>query len=166
MVEDRDASVLKDLREGAGGGVSVEARYRDAPHGDAVFLHRGDELQGLLLVGRPVVGPELLLLDVPGVNAEDHLGLVAEGLEKAHLHVGVVAREAARGVVVVRELAAELEIQLVELLGALQNLRTLRVEVPLVVEPVLLHCLATPLISSSIFWIFGMHLPHPPPAFV
>jgi hypothetical protein len=83
----------------------------------------------------PKSGPDLPALDVPGVDAEEDVGLVLELLEKAHLDVRVEAGQHPSGVHVVDDLAAEFEIELVlELADAVQDGRGLLAEIFFVVE--------------------------------
>ena len=164
MEIDLDAAVFEALAELLRGDLSRIARNHHAAEEKAEALEVVDELERVVRVGDAEVGAHLLVLDVARVDAEDDLGLVLEGLEEAELHVGVVAREAARGVEVVHELPAELEVELAVLRGAAADLLALLGEVLLVVEADL-H-FAPPLISSRMAWIFGLHLPQPPPAFV
>ena len=72
-----------------------------------------DQLQGVDVVGDAEVGPDLLPLDVAGVDAEQDVGLVLELLEQPHLDVGVEAGQDAGGVIVEEQLAAELQVELV-----------------------------------------------------
>ena len=64
------------------------------------------------------IAAALAALDVVGRDGDDDLRLVAHLHEHAHLAVGGKARQHTRRVVVVKELAAELQIQLAAELGA------------------------------------------------
>ena len=111
------------------------------------------------------------MLDVARVDAEKDLGLVAEGLEEAQLDVRIVAGQAARGVHVVHQLAAELQVELAEALRAAADLLGLFGQVFLVVKATFHRARQSvsfrqPLSSLRIAAIFSLHRPQPPPAFV
>ena len=159
-----DAARLELLAELLGGELPFIARHDDAAHhkperGEVVY-----ELECVVGVGDAEVRAHLLALDVAGIDAEYHLGLVLERLEKPELHVGVVPGEAPRRVEVVHELPAELEVEAAVLPGSAANLLGLLLQVLVVVEADF-H-FAPPRISSRIACILPLHRPQPPPAFV
>ena len=159
-----DAARLELLAELLRGELPLVARDDHAPDGKPERREVVDELERVVGVGYAEVGAHLLLLDVAGVDAEDDLGLVLEGLEEAELHVRMVPGKAPCGVEVVHQLPAELEVEPAVLARAAADLLRLLLQVLFVVEADL-H-LAPPLISSRIAWIFPLQRPHPPPAFV
>ena len=134
VVVDPDAAPLELRAEELHGRLLLEARDDDAAHGEAERPQVVDELQRVVGVGDAEVGAHLLALDVARIEAEDDLGLVLQRLEKAELHVRVVAGQAARRVEVVDELAAELEVESPVLAGAAANLLGLFLQVLLVVK--------------------------------
>ena len=76
-----------------------------------------------------------MLLDVVRVDGDDDLDVGREALEHAELDVGLEAGQHAGGVVVVEELAAELEVELAaELPHALADVLGLQLDVLVVVE--------------------------------
>ena len=114
--------------------MAVKARNSNATNGDAKLPHRIDEIESLLLVCRPIISAALLLLDITRINAKNELRLIAKTLKKPELDIGIISRKTARGVVIVHQLAAEFEIKLAILRGALANLLRLLANVFIVVK--------------------------------
>ncbi len=71
-----------------------------------------DEPQHILVIGDAQVAPDLVFHDVAGVDGDDDLGLVCQGLEHLDLAVRRKARQHAARVIIVKQLAAQLQIQL------------------------------------------------------
>ena len=133
---DRDAPALELVPELHRRGLVLEAGDDHRADVEPPLPQVVDELEGVGVVGDTEVGAHLLAFDVPGVNAQDDVDLVLQLLEEAHLDVGIVARQDPRRVVVVEELAAELQEELVaELPDALEDRGGLLRKVLLVVEP-------------------------------
>ena len=116
--------------EGVGGGLAGvagddHAVHRDAHGGDVV-----DETQHLHVVADAQVCPDLGLFDVVGRDAEDDLGILAHFVQQPDLAVDVKAGQNPGCMVVVEQLAAELQIQLAAELGdALLNMLLLQLDV-------------------------------------
>ena len=108
----RDPSSFQLVAEGLGGGLPFEAGDHNGPHVETVLAQVVDQLEGVGVVGDPEIRPYLAAVDISGIDAENDLGLVGELLQEAHLHIGVEPRQDTRGVVVVQQLAAELQVQL------------------------------------------------------
>ncbi len=133
--EDLDVSPLELVLEELGRWLVVEPRDHDPEDIDAPVPQVVDELQGVGVVGYPEIGPDFLSLDVAGIDAKQDVGLVLELLDEPHLDVGVVAGQDAGRMVVVKQLAAELEVELVvKALYPLKDLGRLLADVFLVVE--------------------------------
>ena len=73
--------------------------------------------QGFSIVADAQITAQLVGFDILRVDGDDHLGAVGHGLEHAQLAVGLEAGQHARSVVVVKQLAAEFQIQLAAELG-------------------------------------------------
>ena len=132
---DGDAAGLKLVAELERGGLAVETGDDHGADVDAPGAEGVDELEGVVVVGDAEVRAHFLALDVLGVDAEDDLGLVAEGAEEAEFGVGVVTGEDAGGVVVEHQFAAEFEVEFVaEGFRALHEALGLLAQVGLVVE--------------------------------
>ena len=86
----------------------MTAHHIDAPAAEVV-----DQLHGVGIVGDAEIGADFFSLDVPGIDAEQDVGLVLELLDQPHLHIRIVAGKDAGGVVVEQQLSAELEVELV-----------------------------------------------------
>ena len=121
--------------KGVGGGLAGvlgddHAVHRDVHGGDVV-----DEAQHLHVVADAQVRAHLGLFDVAGGDTEDDFGLVPQFVQQANFAVHVKAGQHPGGVVVVEELAAELQIQLaLELVDPGQDVLGLFLNVKLVVK--------------------------------
>ena len=130
-----DAEHREALAEGVGRGLAGVLREHHRRHGEPVGAVDVGEAQHVLVVGDAQVAAGLVLLDVVGVDGDDDLDVLGEALEHAELDVGGKAGQHARGVVVVEELAAELEVELAaELVNALADMLRLELDVLVVVK--------------------------------
>ena len=119
-VSGRLASVLGDDH-----GADVEAKTPEHVR----------QAQHVVVVADAQIAPHFALFDVAGADGNDDLHLVLHGGQHADLAVGLEAGQHPRGVVVVKELAAELQIQLVaELAAALLDVLGLQGQILVVVE--------------------------------
>lgn len=111
-------------------GLAAVVRDDDTADVQPAALECVDQAQGVVVVGDAEVAAALVALDIVGRDGDDDLRVVAHLHEHAHLAVGGEARQHARCVVVVKEFAAELQIQLAaELADALADLFRLHLEV-------------------------------------
>jgi len=83
----------------------------------APLLELRAQAQHVLVVGDAQVGAHLVLLDVSGADDDDDLGVLAQLGEHTQLAVGLEAGQNAAGMVVVEELATQLEVEFVAELG-------------------------------------------------
>ena len=89
----------------------------------------------IFIVGDAEVGTHLVFLNVVSTDHNHDLDAVAKLSEHTEFRVWLEARQHARGVVIIEELASQLHIKLaVELRNALTNVLRLYLEVFLVVE--------------------------------
>jgi len=105
----RDPSSFQLVAEGLSGGLPFEAGDHNGPYVETVLAQVVDQLEGVGVVGDPEIRPNLAAVDIAGVDAENDLGLVGEPLQEAHFHIGIEPRQDTSGVVVVQQLAAELQ---------------------------------------------------------
>ena len=80
-------------------------------------VERVRQAQHIVVVGDAQVSAALVLFNVVRVDDDDDFHLTAKGAQHAHLAVRREAGKHARGVIVVKQLSAELEIQLPAELG-------------------------------------------------
>ena len=126
---------LQPLAEHVGGLLAAVVRDADAAHVEADGAEGVYEPQRVLVVGDAEVPAALAALHVVGRDDYHYLRLVLHLEEHAHLAVRLEARQHARGVVVVEELAAELQVELpAEAADALAYLLRLQADVFLVVK--------------------------------
>ena len=132
---DAEAQVLGLPLEGVGGRLPVVLGDDQAAHADAAVGEGVHQPQDLLVVSDADVLADLVLDDVLGVDDDDGLRLTAELHQHADLAVRHEPGQDPGRVVVVEQLAAELEIQLAaEPLDALPDMLGLGLEVLVVVE--------------------------------
>ena len=106
------------------------AVHRDVHSGDVV-----DQAQHLHVVADAQVGAHLGLFNVACADAEDDLGLVAQLVQQPDLAVHIKAGQHPGGMVVVEQLAAELQIQLaLELFDPGENVLGLLLNIKVVIE--------------------------------
>ena len=130
-IEDVDNCIIKHSP-----GSPEERRMRNhAAHRQAPAAEDVDEPQHVAVIGDAQVAPDLVLLDVSGVDGDDDLRLVLQLLQHADLAVWLESGQHPGGVVVVKQLAAELQIQLsAELRDAVPDVLRLHLQVLLVVK--------------------------------
>ena len=144
-----DAERLEPALELFRRGLAAVVRDDDAADVQPAALECVDQAQGVVVVGDAEVAAALVALDIIRRDGDDDLRLVAHLHEHAHLAVGGEARQHARCVVVVKEFAAELQIQLAaELADALADLFRLHPEVFVIVKADRLHRCFSPLFQA------------------
>ena len=144
-----DAERLEPALELFRRGLAAVVRDDDAADVQPAALECVDQAQGVVVVGDAEVAAALVALDIIRRDGDDDLRLVAHLHEHAHLAVGGEARQHARCVVVVKEFAAELQIQLAaELADALADLFRLHPKVFVVVKADRLHRCFSPLFQA------------------
>ena len=88
-------------------------RNADAAHKQPHTLERVDQAQHVHVIGDAVVAAHLVVDDVLGADDDHDLGLCLQLQQHLQLGIGLKARQHAGGVVVVKQLAAKFQIQLV-----------------------------------------------------
>ena len=135
MAERPDAQRVQPLFKGfhfGGGGVHGQA---DAAHEQAALLKGVDEAQNIEVVGDAVVAAHLVADDVLCADDDDDLGLILQLQQHLQLGVRLKAGQHAGSVVIVEQLAAEFQIQLiVKLLDALADMLRLHRKIFVVVK--------------------------------
>ena len=139
------AQGIQPLQEGIGGRLAGVPGQHHAAHIKLQLPEGVDEAQHVHIIGDAQVAPDLVALDVGGVDGDDHLHVVLELLKHPHLAVRLEARQHPGCMVVVKELAAELQVQLAAELGdPLADLGGLGGQIFLVVKTDLRHILLLP----------------------
>ena len=87
--------------------------HAHAAHIQAYFLEGIDQAQHIQIVGDAVVAADLVADDVLGADNDDHLGLILQLQQHLQLGIGLEARQYAGRVVIIEQLAAEFQIELV-----------------------------------------------------
>ena len=106
--KDAHAEIFKPVLECKRGGLTLILRDNDAADEKTDRAERVDETQHIAVVGYAEVAADLVILDIARVDDNDYLNIRADIFEHLQLAVGLEAGQDARGMVVVEELAAEL----------------------------------------------------------
>ena len=114
---DAKAQRLELLFIGDGGGLARETGQDHAAHIEAVGREGVHQAQQVHVVGDAQIAADLVLLDVGRIDRDHDLDLVAQGLEHGDLGVRRESGQDPGGVVVVKKLAAEFQVELAAELG-------------------------------------------------
>ena len=117
VAADPDAQPLQPLLEGVGGGLAGVAGDHHAAHIQPPGAENVNKPQHVAVIGDAKVATDLVLFNIAGVNGDDDLRLVLQLLQHPDLTVRLKAGEDPGGMVVVKELAPEFQIQLAAELG-------------------------------------------------
>jgi len=113
-------------------GVLGDDHGRD---GKAVAAEQVNQAQHILVIGNAKVTASLVFLDVVRVDRDDNLDIVGDALEHAELAVRFKTRQHAARMIVIKQLAAKLQIELAtKLRDALLNMSSLQLDILRVVE--------------------------------
>ena len=135
MPEAADAQGSQPLVKGLCRRLPCIAGEDHAAHIQSHGAEGVDEPQHILVVGDAQVTAYFVLFDVRRVDRNDDLHILLQGAEHTDLAVGLKARKHTGGMIVVKELAAEFQIELAAELGdALADLLGLDLQVSLVVK--------------------------------
>ena len=117
---------------------------RDAAHVQAEVPEHVHQADDIGVIGDAQIAAQLVLLDVVGIDGDHDFRLIPELQQHLDLVVRRKAGQHAGGMVIVKQLAAELQIQLAAKgLDALANARRLQLNVLLTVETDLFHVAAS-----------------------
>ena len=135
MTERPDAQTVQPLFKGFHFGCGRVHGHADAAHEQPPLLEGVDEAQHVQVVGDAVVAAHLAAHDVFGADDDDDLGLVLQLQQHLQLGVRLETGQHTGGVVVIEQLAAEFQIQLVvELCDPLADVLGLHLQVFVVVK--------------------------------
>ena len=130
-----DAEALELVRKRVDRRLMIVTRDDHAGNEQLLFAERIDQPQDFAVVCDIQIVAHFVVLDVAGMDRDDDLRAVLELFQHPDLAVRRKARQHARRMVVVKQLAAEFQIQLVpERADPLQNLLRLQRDVPVVVK--------------------------------
>ena len=137
---DRHAERGQTLFEGVRSRLTGVLRDHDRADIEPQIAEHVDEPQHIGVVADAQVAPHLVLLNITGADGHDDLHVVLQRPQHPDLAVRLKPRQHAGGVVVVKQLAAELEVQLAaEVRDALLDVRRLGRNVFVVVKSDFLH---------------------------
>ena len=130
-----DAQLLQAGLKEFGGVLAGKLGDDYAAHVEPFLGKIVDEAQNVCVVGDSQIPADLIFLDIPSADDDDDLSLVGQLHEHLQLAVRGKSRQNPRGVKIVEELAAELQIQLVvKLIDALPDVGGLHGQVFVVVK--------------------------------
>ena len=139
----------KALDESVGVGLTGVAGDDHAAYIEAQGAEHVDKAQHIFIIGDAQVAPKLIFLNIAGVDGDDDLHLVTHGLQHFDLAVGLESRQDTGGVMVVKELAAKLQIQLTAEAGAaLTNMLGLQLQILFIIKTNL-QLKHTPILKSQ-----------------
>ena len=130
-----NAERVQAIAEDIGGGLAGVLGDNHGRDSKTVAAEQVDQAQNVLVIGNAQVTASLVLLDVVRVNGDDDLNVVGYALEHAKLAVRLKTRQHAARVIVVKQLAAKLQIEFAaKLRDALLNMSGLQLDILRVVE--------------------------------
>ena len=122
VLVDLHAEILQLMLEEVGRVLPGVLRDDDGADVEADAAERIDQAHDVHIICDAEITAALVLLDVARADCDDDLRLLLQLEQHFHLPVRLKARQDARGVIVVKELAAELEIELAaEAVDPLEN---------------------------------------------
>jgi len=135
--------------------LAVVLRDDDAADVEADGAEGVDQAHDVEIVGDAEIAAALVHLDVRGVDGDDDFRLILELQQHLHLAVGLEAGQHARGVIVVEQLAAELEVQLAaEGVHSFEDPLGLKLEIFFIVKTDLVHSLLLETRNPPLFIIY------------
>ena len=137
---DLDPQALQPLLERVGGGLAGVPGDHYAAHVQAHGAEGVDQAEHIAVIGDAQVAPDLVFLDVAGVDGDDNLCLVLHFGKHPDLAVRLEPRQHPGSVEVVKQLAAELQVELAAELGdAVADMLGLKLKVHFVIKTDLGH---------------------------
>ena len=140
MLEHPDAQILQAVDEGVGAGLPRILGDDHAAHIQPPFPESVDEPEGVHVIGDAKVAPDLVLFNGRGRNHDHDFRLFPELHQHVDLAVRLESGQNTGGMVVVKELPAELQIQFSAEMGdPFQYLFRLQCVILVVVKSLLKH---------------------------
>ena len=132
-----NTQAFEALAESIGTGLTVVVGYYHRPDQKAAALELFPQTQDVHIIGDTQVTANLVLFNVNGTDHYHNLGIIAELLQHTQFTVWLETGEHAAGVMVIEELASELEIKFVsELSDSLLDMFGLYPKILVVVKSV------------------------------
>ena len=140
MTVDLDAEGLELLLISDCALLPVEAGEHDGAHIETVATEGIDETQHVHIVGDAEIPADLVLLDVAGIDDDHDLRVILQLTQHADLTIRLKARKHTGCMVIIEQLAAELEIELAaKLRNTLTDMLRLHLEVLIIIETLFKH---------------------------
>ena len=159
---DADAQILQPSSEEKGAVLPGVLCDGYAAHIEAVFMKRVDQPQDVGVIGDAQISAYFIFLNVLCADDDDQLRLAAELLEHVQLGIRGKSRKHAGSVVIIKQLAAEFQVQLVvELFNALPDMLRLCAQVLFVIKSCFHYIFLNPFNSYKIaihFLVYNKNL--------
>ena len=131
-----DPQLFQPVKESVRRILSAVTGQHHAAHIQPHVPENINQAEDVLIIGDTQIPPHFILLNVPGVDGDDDLHIILQLLKHPDLAVRFKARQYPGGMIVVKQLPAEFQIQLpAELVDPLFDLFRLRSEIFLIVKP-------------------------------
>ena len=131
-----DPQLFQPVKESVRRILSAVTGQHHAAHIQPHVPENINQAEDVLIIGDTQISPHFILLNVPGVDGDDDLHIILQLLKHPDLAVRFKARQYPGGMIVVKQLPAEFQIQLpAELVDPLFDLFRLRSEIFLIVKP-------------------------------
>ena len=140
MTVDLDAEGLELLLVSDRTLLPIEAGEHDGAHIEAIAAERIDETQDIHIVGDTEIPTDLVLLDVAGIDDDHNLRVILQLTQHTDLTIRLKARKHTGCMVIIEQLAAELEIELTaKLRNTLTDMLRLHLKVLIVIKTLFKH---------------------------
>ena len=129
------AQGFQALLEGDSLRLAVEARQHHAAHIHAHAAESVDQAQHIRIIGNAQVAAHLVFFNIVGIDHDHQLSLIAHGQQHGNFAVRPEARQHAGSMVIIKQLAAQLQIELAaKLADALPNMLRLHARILIVIK--------------------------------
>ena len=130
-----NAECIQTIAEDVGSGLTGILRDNHGRDSKTIAAEQVDQAQDVLVIGNAQVATGLVLLDMVCIDCDDDLNIIGNALEHAELAVRFKTRQHTARMIVVKQLAAKLQIELAaKLRDALLNVSSLQLDILRVVE--------------------------------
>ena len=142
MVVYPDAQSLQPRLESPGNGLPLVPGQHHTGYIEPEAAEHIDQPDHIPVIGNAQIAPDFVFLDIIGVDGDHHLHLILQLQQHSQLAVRLEPGQHPGGVVIVIELAAELQIQLPsENSDPLPDMLRLHLKIPVVVKSLAHHSL-------------------------
>ena len=136
----RDAIFFQLVTESISCRLTRILRNNNRTHIDIELVEFINQTKDLLVVGNAKVTTSLRVLDIAGINSNNHFDLIFELLKELDFIVRFITRKDAGSVEIFQHLTTKLQVELaVKLVNALQNMVALQIQILFRTKSLFLH---------------------------